>query len=48
MYIQLLMTLLKRLGVQVFHSAFKDLFSAIEKHWYWLDPDRGTLRYKEW
>lgn len=42
-YMPVLKTLLKSSGVQVSLSA-----SAIEKHCYWLDPAKGTLRYKEW
>ena len=29
-------------------QVLKTLFSANEKHCYWLDLARGTLRYKEW
>ena len=33
--------------VEISHSSFKELFSAIEKYCYWLDPDKGTLRHEE-
>ena len=47
-YMQVLKTLLKGLGVEISHTSFKQLFSAIEKYCYWLDPDKGTLRHEEW
>ena len=47
-YIQVLKTLLKSSGVEISQSPFKELFSAIQKYCYWLDPDKGTLRHKEW
>ena len=47
-YIQVLKILLKSLAVEIFHSSFKESFSAIEKYCYWLDPDKGTLRHEEW
>ena len=40
--------MLKGLGVEISHSSFKELFSAIEKYCYWLDPDKGPLRHEEW
>ena len=36
---QVLKTLLKSSEVEI---------SAVKKYCYWLDPDRGTLRYEEW
>ena len=47
-YMQVLKTLLKSSGVEIYHSSFKELFSAIEKYCYWLNPDKGTLRHEEW
>ena len=47
-YMQVLKTLLKNLRVEISHSSFKELFSAIEKYCYWLDPDKETLRHEEW
>lgn len=47
-YMQVLKTSLKSSGVEISHSSFKELFSAIEKYCYWLDPDKGTLRHEEW
>ena len=44
---QVLKTLLKSSGVETPHS-FKELFPAIEKYCYWLDPDKGTLSHEEW
>ena len=41
---QVLKTLFKGLGFELSHSSFKELFSAIEKYCYWLDPDKGTER----
>ena len=38
---QVLKTLLKSAEVEISHSSFKELFSAIEKYFYWLDPDKG-------
>ena len=45
---QVLKTLLKSSEVEISQSSFKELFSAVKKYCYWLDPDRGTLRYEEW
>ena len=47
-YMQVFKTLLKSSGVEISHSSSQKLFSAIEKYCYWLDPDKGTLRHKEW
>ena len=47
-YMQVLKTLLKSSGVEISHSSFKKLFSAIEKYCYWLAPDKGTLRHEKW
>ena len=47
-YIQVLKTLLKSLAVEIFHSSFKESFSAIEKYCHRLDPDKETLRHEEW
>ena len=47
-YMQVLKTLLKSSGVEISQSPFKELFSAIKKYCYWLDPDKGTLRQEEW
>ena len=46
-YMQVLKTLLKSSGVEISHSSFKKLFSAIEKYCYWLDPDKETLRHEK-
>ena len=45
---QVLKALLKSSGVEISQSPFKELFSAIKKYCYWLDPDKGTLRHEEW
>ena len=47
-YIMLLETLLYSSGVQVKEENFRELFLAIHKHCYWLDPGKGTLRLNEW
>ena len=47
-YMQVVKTLLKSSAFEISHSSFKELFSAIEKYCYWLDPDKGTLRHEEW
>ena len=47
-YMQVLKTLLKSSGVEISHSSFKNLFSAIGKYCYQLDPDKETLRHEEW
>ena len=44
---QVLKTLLKGLGVEISHTSFKELFSAIEIYCYWLDPDKRTLRHED-
>ena len=46
-YMQVLKTLLKSSEVEISHSSFKKLFSAIEKYCYWLDPDKETLRHEK-
>ena len=40
-YMQVVKTLLKSSAFEISHSSFKELFSAIEKYCYWLDPDKG-------
>lgn len=42
-YIILLKTLLRSSGVKVKDENFRELFDAIPKHCYWLDPEKGTL-----
>uniref|UniRef100_A0A8D0Y4E0 Beta-retroviral matrix protein domain-containing protein n=1 Tax=Sus scrofa TaxID=9823 RepID=A0A8D0Y4E0_PIG len=46
-YIILLKTLLRSSGVKVKGENLRELFDAIHKHCYWLDPEKGTLRVEE-
>ena len=47
-YVALLKTLLRNSGVKVKEENFHELFQAIHKHCYWLDPKKGKLRVNEW
>ena len=47
-YTVLLKTLLHSSGVKVKEENLQELFQAIHKHCYWLNPEKGTLHLNKW